>query len=162
MQSSIALAGEARITELIRAYLAAEYRWELDGDWLGLRIGEPAPDVAARFPDAAQFGLLSAWNPASIERPEAANHAADHALQQALLDSGREFRPACSSAANRSWREPGWLAIDMPLTDFDALSRRHGQLATLHWTAHAAIRMRVDAAMLRVLAGMPHIDWLRG
>ena len=162
MHPSILSIGEARIAELTRAYLAAEYRWELDGDWLNLHLGEPAPVINRRFPDAAQFGLLSAWNPYSIQRPEAVNHAADDALQQDLLDSGRVFRPAFSSAVNRSWREPSWLVIDIPFVELDALSRRYGQLATLYSTAQGAVRMRVDAARPYAFERHIDIDWLRG
>lgn len=162
MQSSPVFTGSARIAELIRAYLVAEYRWELDGDWRHLRIGEPAPEVEARYPQAHGFGLLSAWDPYSVPRPEAVNRDADEALQQALHDSGRVFRPAFSSAANRSWREPSWLVVGMPVSEFDALSRRYGQLATLCWTAGAAVRMRVDAVPPAGLPAHPDIDWLRG
>ena len=162
MQSTLLYASEARIGELVRAYLAAEYRWELDGDWLNLLLGESAHDLARRFPDAAQFGLLTAWDPYSIERPEAVNRAADEALQQNLLDSGKTFRPAFSSAANRSWREPSWLVVDLPLAEFDALSRRYEQLATLHWAAGEAVRMRVDAVQPRGFEHHAAIDWLRG
>ncbi|MFZ2752326.1 MAG: DUF3293 domain-containing protein [Lysobacteraceae bacterium] len=162
MPSSTPYPGEARIAELVRAYLAAEYRWEMDGDWLNLRIGERVPEAARRFPEAAQFGLMSAWNPRSIERPEAVNRAADEALQRDLIDSGRRFQPAFSSAVNRSWREPSWLVIDLPLAEFDALSRRYGQLATLHWTAREAVRLRVDATRPRAFAHHAEIDWLRG
>lgn len=161
MQSTILCASEARIAELVHAYLAAEYRWELDGDWLNLRIGETAPDVASRFPDAAQFGLLSAWDPWSIQRPEAVNRDADQSLQRDLLDSGRIFRPAFSSAVNRSWREPSWLVVDMPMAEFDALSRRYGQLATLFWSAREAIRLRIDALPPFALEDHPACDWLR-
>ncbi|NOT89979.1 MAG: DUF3293 domain-containing protein [Lysobacter sp.] len=162
MPSSTPYTGEARIAELVRAYLAAEYRWEMDGDWLNLRIGERAPDAARRFPHATQFGLLSAWNPHSVERPEAANRAADDTLQQDLLGCGRRFQPAFSSAVNRSWREPSWLVVDLPLSGFDTLSRRYGQLATLHWTALDAVRLRVDATRPREFAHHADIDWLRG
>ena len=162
MPSSTPYTGEARIAELVRAYLVAEYRWEMDGDWSNLRIGKRVPEAARRFPEATQFGLMSAWNPRSIERPEATNRAADDALQRDLIDSGRRFQPAFSSAANRSWREPSWLVIDLPLAEFDALSRRYGQLATLHWTALEAIRLRMDAARPRAFAHHADIDWLRG
>ena len=47
MQVSPVSAGEGRIADLVRAYLAAEYRWERDGDWLDLRLGAPAPAVRA-------------------------------------------------------------------------------------------------------------------
>lgn len=162
MPSSTPYTGEARIAELVRAYLAAEYRWEMDGDWLNLRIGERVPEAARRFPEATRFGLMSAWNPHSVERPEAANRAADEALQRDLIDSGRRFQPAFSSAVNRSWREPSWLVIDLPPAEFDALSRRYGQLATLHWTAREAVRLRVDATRPRAFAHHADIDWLRG
>jgi hypothetical protein len=161
MQSSIVSTDQIRIAGLVHAYLAAEYRWELDGDWLSLHIGEAAPAVARRFPGAAQFGLLSAWNPHSAQRPEPVNRAADDMLQQELLDSGHVYRPAFSSAANRSWREPSWLVVDMPLSDFDALSRHYGQLATLHWMADEAIRMRVDTKPPPGFEANPDIDWLR-
>jgi hypothetical protein len=161
MQSIMLSTSEARIAELVRAYLAAEYRWELDGDWLNLRIGESADEVDRRFPDAAQFGLLSAWNPYSLERPEAINRAADDALQRNLLECGKVFRAAFSSAANRSWREPSWLVVDLSLAEFDALSRRYKQLATLHWTAQGAVRMRVDAIRPRAFEHHADIDWLR-
>jgi hypothetical protein len=154
--------GEARIAELVHAYLVAEYRWALGDDWLNLRIGERAPDAARRFPEAAQFGLMSAWNPCSVERPDAINRAADDVLQHDLLDSGRRFLPAFSSAVNRSWREPSWLVVDLSLVEFDALSRRYGQLATLHWAAQEAVRLRVDALRPRAFAHHTDIDWLRG
>jgi Protein of unknown function (DUF3293) len=162
MQSTILDPNEARIAELVRAYIAAEYRCELGGDWLNLRIGETAPDVASHFPDAAQFGLLSAWDPWSIQRPEAVNRDADEALQRNLLESGRVFRPAFSSATNRSWREPSWLVMDMPVAEFDALSRRYGQLATLCWSRFEPVRLRVDATRPFALRDHPACDWLRG
>ena len=39
MQASHVSSGEGRIAGLVHAYLAAEYRWECDGEWLDLRIG---------------------------------------------------------------------------------------------------------------------------
>lgn len=161
MPSSTPYTGEARIAELVRAYLAAEYRWEMDGDWSNLRIGERVPEAACRFPEATQFGLMSAWNPCSVERPEAINRAADDALRQDLIDSGRRFLPAFSSAVNRSWREPSWLIVDLPLIEFDALSRRYGQLATLHWATHETVRLRMDATRPRAFAHHADVDWLR-
>lgn len=161
MQLPTAYTDEARVAELVHAYLAAEYRWAMGDGWLNLRIGERAPDVARRFSGAAQFSLLSAWNPYSVERTEAANRAADDALQQDLLDSGRTFLPAFSSAVNRSWREPSWLVVDLPLVQLDSLSRRYGQLATLHWAAQDRIGLRVDAVRPRAFAHRADVYWLR-
>ncbi len=161
MQSSLPRVGQARIAKLVRAYLAAEYRWENDGEWLNLRIGDDAPELRQRYPQARHFGLLSAWNPHSVPRPEPVNRSADDALHAALLANGCGFRPAFSSAANRSWREPGWLVVDMPVDGFDELSRRHGQLAALYWPAHGLVRMRVDAMRPGAYQGHRDVDWLK-
>ena len=161
MQSSLLFAGEARIAELVRAYLAAEYRWEQGGEWLNLSIGDDAPELRQCYPDARHFGLLSAWDPYSIQRPQTVNRSADDALHAALEASDCSFRPAFSSAANRSWREPSWLVADMPVDRFDALSRSHGQLASLYWPAHCVVRMRVDARQPRADESHHAVDWLK-
>lgn len=153
-------ADQARIAELVRAYLAADYRWELAGDWRNLRIGEPAPELEREFPDVRHFGLLSAWDPYSIPRPDPVNRKADDLLEKDILASGLPFRAAFSSATNRTWREPSWLVMDMPAADFDALSRRYGQLATLYWAAGEPVRLRVDAAKPAGYGSDDAIDWL--
>ena len=162
MQSSILGTCEAHTTKLICAYAAADYRWEYLGDWRNLSVGEPVPELLNFYPDAHHFGLVSAWDPSSIPRPEEVNRLADESLQEQLITSGYPFRAAFSSAANRSWREPGWLVVDMPAEEFDTLSRSYGQLATLYWPAHDAVRLRVDAARPADFKSNPVIDWLRG
>jgi Protein of unknown function (DUF3293) len=154
-------AAEARIAELIGAYLAAEYRWELDGHWLNLHIGQLAPEPERWQPQATRFGLLSAWDPCSVPRPEAINRAADQMLHRDLNASGLPLRAAFSSATNRTWREPSWFVADMPLIEFDALSRRYGQLATLAWRRGEPIRLRVDAPRPAGFADDAWVDWLK-
>lgn len=151
---------DARIAELAHAYLMADYRWELDGHWLNLRIGRPASDLVARFPQARHFGLISAWDPHSVQRPEQVNRDADQALQNDLLASGAIFRAAFSSAVNRTWREPSWLVVDLPVASFDALAARYGQLGTLYWAAGSDVRMRVYAARPASFEPQPALDWL--
>ncbi len=155
------LIGEARIAELVHAYMIAEYRWERDGHWFNLRIGEPAPDVWTQLPEARSVGLISAWDPYSIPRPEAVNRIADQSLHRELMETGVAFRAAFSSASNRSWREPSWLVADLSAPAFDALSRRYGQLATLYWAPGTPVRMRVDAARPAGFSGDADIDWLK-
>ena len=46
----------------------------------------------------------------------------DAALHLALRDSGALYLPGFSSARNRSWREPSWVTVDLPLAQLDALS----------------------------------------
>src|SRR3546814_4062238 len=58
----------ATISELVRAYLAPDYRWHHDGDWHELHIGLQAPTLELLYPDRGTFGMLSAWHPRSVDR----------------------------------------------------------------------------------------------
>jgi hypothetical protein len=150
----------AQIASLVQAYLDADYRWELDGRWHPLAIGAPAADLEAAFPHSRNCGLLSAWNPHSVERPEAENRAEDDALHAQLQASGLACRPAFSSARNRTWREPSWIVLDMPVERFDALAMRFGQLATVHAVRGEAARLRVYHPPLELPRGGEWVDWI--
>lgn len=153
---------EARVIALMHAYLDAEYRWEHDGQWYRLQIGTPATDLEAMFPDGREFGLLSAWNPQSVEQPDSVNRAADTALHAALRAHGIEFRPGFSSAVNRSWREPSWVTIGLPCQQLDALSRQFGQLGTLYCRRGEPIHLRMHHVRpegLTDVTGMECVDW---
>lgn len=151
---------EARIATLADAYCAANYRWELDGRWHPLRIGAPAVDLEGAFPDCAVFGLLSAWDPHSIPRAESVNRLADDALQASLLASGLPFQAGFSSAPDRSWREPSWLVMGMPLEELDRLALRFGQLAALGWHWGEAVRLRMYARQPQQTRPPAWVDWL--
>ena len=151
---------DADVLKLMRAYLDAEYRWARDGEWPLLAIGHPAPELEAAFPDAGAFGLLSAWNPHSVERPEATNRAADAALHMALRNSGATYLPGLSCARDRSWREPSWVTIDLPLVQLDALSRRFGQLGTLYCRRGGAFRLRMYADRPAGADDALPVDWM--
>jgi hypothetical protein len=161
MVMSTSIAGSTSTTDLVRAYLAAEYRWQHNGDWHDLRIGLQVPALELLYPDCASFGLLSAWNPHSVERAEPANREADRALHQDLVAAGTPFLPAFASAPNRSWREPSWVVMGLPVERFDALSRKYGQLGTLWWTPARPGRLRVDAMRPADFEDDEHVDWLR-
>ena len=152
---------EAHIAALVEAYLAADYRWELDGRWHPLPVGKRATDLETAFPQATSFGLLSAWNPHSVERPEAENRSADEALAAALDASGLPHRAAFSSARNRTWREPSWIVLDMPVAAFDALALRFRQLATVHGERGRAVRLRVYRAPPAGAGDLGLVDWVR-
>src|SRR3546814_21095833 len=66
----------ATISELGRAYLAADYRWQHDGDWHELNHGLQEPALELLYPDRGTFGMLSARNPRSDECAEAVNRDA--------------------------------------------------------------------------------------
>lgn len=153
---------DARVRRLALAYLDAEYRWELDGHWRRLEIGAPpGNDFLRAHPHARSLGLVSAWNPQSVERAEAPNREADSAMQAALEAAGLPHRPAFAAARNRSWREPGWLVVDMSAAMLDALARRFGQLGTLHWQRGGPVRLRMYAAAPVDRSGLAEcVDWL--
>lgn len=149
-----------RVSGLLRAYVEAEYRWQRDGSWHDIVIGLPAPGLELAYPEATSFGLLSAWNPHSVERGIEDNRRDDDRLQEALSASGCRFLPAFASAPNRSWREPSWLVFNMTSGDFDALARRYGQLGTLWWQSTEPVRLRMISAKPQGLADEPYVDWI--
>lgn len=153
--------GHVPIPDLVQSYLAADYRWQHEGDWHDLQIGLPVPALELLHDDVDTFGLVSAWNPHSVERTELANRDADYALHDALKATGRPFCAAFASAPNRSWREPSWVVMGLPVGDFDAMSRRFGQLGTLWWTRGTPVRLRIDAACPEGFDDGEHIDWLK-
>lgn len=150
-----------RTAELVDAYAKADYRWELDGEWRRFRVGDAVPEIDAAFPQAQCFALLSAWDPHSQPRAESVNRAEDAALEQLISSMGYARRAAFSSAADRSWREPSWLAVDMPHGVLDALAKRFAQLGTLAWQRGQPVRLRMDAAPPPGLETLAFIDWLR-
>ena len=157
---TLPLLAPAHIAHLVQEYHAADYRCEIDGSWLPLAIGEVATELEAAYPQSRTFGLITAWNPHSLERPEAENRAEDEVLAALLGASGLPYRPGFCSARNRSWREPSWTVMDMPLDEFDALARRFHQLATLHGVRGEPMRLRLYHAPLPETSGLDGLDWV--
>lgn len=152
---------DSRVAELMRAYLTADYKWERGGHWHDVMIGLPTPGLELAYPEATSFGMLSAWNPHSIEREERINRREDEKLQQELADAGVVFLAAFASAPNRTWREPSWLVFGMSSDDFNVLARRYGQLGTLWWRPGDPVRLRMDASRPAGVGNEPHVDWLK-
>ncbi|HET6396868.1 MAG TPA: DUF3293 domain-containing protein [Pseudoxanthomonas sp.] len=146
---------------LLSAYLQAAYVARLDGTWLPLRIGQPAPAALERALPGGWRTLVTAWNPRSVPRDEARNRRADLRLQ-ADLDALQAPRlPACGGDASGHWREEGWLAAGLGPAQADALARRHGQAAILHWRAGEAVRLRMY--LPRPAEGdLGFVDWAEG
>ena len=150
----------ADIASLLQAYHAADYRWEFNGRWHPLSIGEAASSLEQAFPQATSFGLLSAWNPYSVERQESVNRADDARLLAQLEGTGLVFRAAFSAARNRTWREPSWIVMDMPVDAFDALARSHGQLATVHARRGEPVRLRMYRGAPEGAPLLDCVDWV--
>lgn len=149
----------SRVADLVEAYLASDYRWELDGRWRPLAIGAVATELEQAYPEADGCGLLGAWNPQSIERTAAENREADSRLAVALAEAGVAHRPGFSSARDGSWREPGWVVLGMPLERFDALARRFGQLGTLYARRGEPMRLRMYRARPAGIQPRELVDW---
>lgn len=149
-----------RIAHLTRSYLAAEYRWEHDGVWLRLAIGQPAPDVDIAFPEASRFGLLTAANPGQQMRADIDNRSADRALQRRMDELGLRYRPAFVSAPNRVWRAYNWLLVAPDIDVFDGLARDFGQIGTLLWPREAPVRLRMQASAPPDGIATPWVDWV--
>jgi hypothetical protein len=148
------------VATLPAIYMAADYKWELDGYWSLLRIGEPAPELDAAFPEAQRFGMLTASNPGLHMRSDEANRAADHALQRELDRRGLSHRPSIAVAHNRAWKAYNWLVIGPEQTDFDSLGRRFGQIGTLLWSRGEPVRLRMRANRPESLPDHAFIDWI--
>jgi hypothetical protein len=152
---------DTRLVALLHAYLDARYRWQHRDDWHDIVIGLPTPGLDLRYPDAAGYGCISAWNPMSELRPPTENRRSDKALEAELTVLGLPHMPAFASAADRSWREPSWIVFGMDVDAFDALARRYGQLGTLWWPRETPVRLRMYAKRPSGLEGDQHVDWLR-
>lgn len=152
---------DTRLLELLHAYLDARYRWQRRDDWHDIVIGLPTPGLDLRYPDVASFGAISAWNPMSEPRTAVENRRADKALEAELTAMGLAHMPGFASAIDRSWREPSWIVLGMPVEAFDVLARRYGQLGTLWWSRETPVRLRMDARRPAGLEGDAHVDWLR-
>jgi hypothetical protein len=92
-----------------------------NGEWV-----DPSLECLARSQAAI---VLTAYNPGT-ERPSwAENEAANERLHEVLVDSGYEVWRADGFSADGTWREPGWLAWEMPIDLGIAVAADFGQWA---------------------------------
>lgn len=151
---------ESHITALPAVFMAADYKWELDGLWSSIRIGEPAPELDAAFPAARRFGMTAAANPGQIIRADTENRSGDEALQRTLTQLGLVHRPAFVAAHSRIWKAYNWLVIDPDEATFDGLTREFGQIGSLLWLRGQPVRLRMRARRPGMVAEHPHVDWV--
>jgi len=151
---------ESHIASLPAVFMAADYKWELGGHWSEIRIGQPAPELDAAFPDARRFGMTAAANPGQIIRADAENRSSDEALQRALTHLGLVHRPAFVAAHSRIWKAYNWLVIDPDEATFDALTRDFGQIGSLLWQRGQPVRLRMRAQRPESVGEHAYIDWV--
>lgn len=145
--------------ELAIAYAVADYAVVLDGDTFALRVGEPAPDLEAYWP-AAHYAFITAWNPASEPRSDAANETAD-ALLVAQLDAAGVIRQAAwAEDPHGDWREPGWLVADLDPGTRDLLAYEFGQAGVLAWQRGEPVRLRMMMPRPADAAVSASTDWV--
>lgn len=144
--------------ELATAYAAAHYAVVLDGDAIGLRVGDPAGDVEAYWA-ARRYAFITAWNPASRPLSDEANNLADARLEARLEALDLSFHPAWASDHDRQWRESGWLVADLVLPLLDTLACEFGQAGVLYWEHGEPVRLRMMLERPAGYAGGPHTDW---
>ncbi|HUS25414.1 MAG TPA: DUF3293 domain-containing protein [Candidatus Binatia bacterium] len=115
---------------LVEAYRKARYRvLGPDGDF-ELRVGEPSPaaDALLGREAASCAALLTAWNPRSRTRDDAANAAAQATLQADL--AGHPVHPA--EGSGDKWEvEPSLFVAGLSRAEALVLAQRHGQHAFL-------------------------------
>jgi hypothetical protein len=105
---------------------------------LHLRIGLPPAD-----PHLCG-GIVTAYNPASRLRPEAANREANARLRLRLEALGAEPLDVVAvpeEPGQEAWREPGFLARHLPCDALVAIGAEHGQNAIVWVPAGGAPRL---------------------
>ncbi|QDH69889.1 DUF3293 domain-containing protein [Marilutibacter alkalisoli] len=145
--------------ELAAAYAAAHYAVVLDGDAIGLQVGEPAGDLEAYW-TARSYAFITAWNPASRPLSEAANNLADSRLVARLQALGLVFHPAWASDHAREWRESGWLVGDIDPAQLDTLAIEFGQAGVLYWEHGKPVRLRMTLRRPGDCPGLAFVDWI--
>lgn len=147
--------------ELATAYAAADYLVVLDGEPLPLRVGLPATDLEAYLP-APRYAFITAWNPASQPRSDAANEAADALLVAELDAIGAARHPAWAQDPAGDWREPGWLVTGLGEDDLLRLALEFGQAGVLDWHAGAPVRLRMMVQRPPAALAVANTEWGAG
>lgn len=153
----------------LAAFRHTRYRAWTSAGWLDLRVGQRVPALEAAWPAAPALALITAWNPHARRRVRGANERDDCALAEALLRLELAATRAVAGTADRRWREPGWLigcpagwSMSRWLRTVDALARRFGQRAVLHWHAGKRVRLRLPGGTRRAAGVEPSVAIARG
>ncbi len=146
----------------VEVYRSSAYAWMEGGSWSCVALdGDQAPPGRAR-----SLSLITAWNPDSVERPLAANEAANARLLRALVGARQPWLPAFGASlpgVEPAWREEGFAVLDWDRDEACRWGREWGQRAVV-WLGDGvtellfcsegravACRLRTLDAPLRVL-----------
>ena len=122
-------------------YLGAIIECEVEGRTRCLRGPNAEP-----LPAGAPVFVLTAYNPAGVDRAEAENEEAERSLEQELSAAGVTYWPALGHSPDGSWSEPGVTVAELDRAGACALGGRYGQLAVYELTDEQVHVVRCDDA----------------
>jgi hypothetical protein len=128
-------------SSLLDAFLATDYRVEIDGQVHVLRIGRRHP-AFDRAIDHRSWVSITACNPGARARSGTSNRQANEALAQAAQAAGLAFWPALHQATDDSGMdEAAWLIAAAEPEWIHHQARRFGQLGVVCGQAGAAAEL---------------------
>lgn len=123
---------------LAPAYRATAYMVRDGGRAVALRVGAPPPPL--RWGGCRRGCVITACNPFSRLRPDAANRRAARRLERVLRGAGLRFAPALACADAGGWpAEPGLLVFGVTRRRGAGIGRIWRQNAILMVTHHDVV-----------------------
>ncbi|MEO8746230.1 MAG: DUF3293 domain-containing protein [Rhodanobacter sp.] len=116
---------------LLDEYRASTYLVCVDKiQWPTIRLGEPLPPTLQACVGNQAWAFITAWNPASIRRPDAPNEAAQRELLRELdhVAGISAILPAIGIGPT-GWFEPSLFVVGTGFDVFDALATAYRQNA---------------------------------
>ena len=134
-----------RVRALLTFYREAHYDVRDDaGELHTLRVGEPMPTALEKWLGAATTcAYLTACNPHSQPLSPAQNARRMQQLLVELDAASLRYLRGDGHMPGESWREPSVLVAGLPLSELDALVRRHEQNAILIGACSEPMRLRL-------------------
>ncbi len=131
---------DAMETDWIEVYRASRYAFSKDGSWRVFALDGSGPSMADL---EMSVTLVSAWNPGSLELPEAENRAANALLHESLETACQDFTQAWGASlpgVEPAWKEDGFAV--------HGLSRERAAQLGLEWGQQAVVWLDADATEL--------------
>lgn len=94
---------------LINAYINSSYIVSIDGENVGLKIGNEVPSLIAEL--NRSWAIITAFNPHSLEATEQYNQAQQKMLVDMLSLHGYETMPAVRQSDEGNWEEPSLFVL---------------------------------------------------